>query len=338
MPIDNRFYAVDGALTLGAWADEAGARLAAEYRPIVATGVAAAHNAGPGDVCFHDGDPREASAVSASAAGCFVTQEAGAHLPESVPALIVERARFVHGDIARRLISLRTISDQPDLVHPEASIHPRARLGPGVIVGPGAAIGEGTEIGAGSVIGPGVQIGRDCQVGYLASVICALIGDGVSLASGARIGEAGFGVVAGAQGIVDQPHFGRVIIQDGVSIGANTTVDRGAFDDTVIGERTKIDNLCQIAHNVRIGRDCIVAAFGGISGSVEIGDGARFGGRAGIADHVLIGDGASLAAASGVFRDVPAGETWGGTPARPMRQYMREQAWVAKQVRQRGKT
>lgn len=337
MPVDNRFYAPDGALTLGTWADIAAVELDGAYRDRPAPGVASAAGAAPGDVCFFEGDPRDAGDVSPSAAGCFVTADAAPQLPETVPGLVTGQPRLAHGAAASRLIALRSICGQEALIHPGASVHPGARLAPGVVIGAGAAVGEGTEVGAGSVIGPGVQIGRNARIAHHVSIICALIGDDVSLSSGVRIGEAGFGVVPGAGGLADQPHFGRVILQDGVSIGANTTVDRGAFDDTVIGERTKIDNLCQIAHNVRIGRDTVIAAFGGISGSVEIGDGVRLGGRAGVADHVKIGNAASLAAAAGVFRDVPDGETWGGTPSRPMRQYMREQAWLAKQVRERGK-
>jgi UDP-3-O-[3-hydroxymyristoyl] glucosamine N-acyltransferase len=134
----------------------------------------------------------------------------------------------------------------------------------------------------------------------------------------------------GPKGAEDAPHYGRVILQDHVTVGANSCIDRGVFDDTIVGERTKIDNLCQIAHNVVLGRSVLVAAFGGISGSVQVGDGAMLGGRVGIADHVKVGEGVSLAASAGLFRDIEAGETWGGTPAKPIRQWMREVAWLQK--------
>jgi UDP-3-O-[3-hydroxymyristoyl] glucosamine N-acyltransferase len=158
----------------------------------------------------------------------------------------------------------------------------------------------------------------------------ALIGDRVRILAGASIGEPGFGVTAADGKTMDVPQLGRVIIQDNVSIGSNTCIDRGAWDDTVIGENTKIDNLVQIGHNVRLGRGCLLAAMTGISGSCIVGDGVAFGGGAGIADHINIGDRARVAADAGVMRDIPAGEMWVGSPARPVRQYMREVAWLSK--------
>ncbi len=146
------------------------------------------------------------------------------------------------------------------------------------------------------------------------------------------IGEAGFGIAGGQGGALDIPQLGRVILQDGVTLGACCCVDRGAWDDTVIGENTKLDNLVQIGHNTRLGRNCLAAAHTGISGSVIAGDGVRFGGRVGVADHMTIGDGATLMANAGVMNSVPAGEVWGGFPAVPSRRWLRQVVWLAKQA------
>ena len=205
-----------------------------------------------------------------------------------------------------------------------------ARLEPGVIVEAGAVVGAGAAIGSGTIIAPNAivgrscQIGRDCYIGPSACVQYALLGDRVIVHGGAMIGQDGFGFVAGAGGPERMPQIGRVVLQDNVEIGANTTVDRGAMADTVIGEGTKIDNLVQVAHNVRIGRGCVVAGHCGLSGSVTLGDGVMLGGRVGIADHVTIGSRVQIAAASGVMNDIPDGERWAGAPAMPMRDFFRQ--------------
>jgi UDP-3-O-[3-hydroxymyristoyl] glucosamine N-acyltransferase len=220
-------------------------------------------------------------------------------------------------------------------VDPSAVLEEDVVLGPGVVVGPGAKIGAGSVIGANAVIGPGVAMGRRCNVGSNASIGFALIGDRVRLLPGAVIGGQGFGVAASAAGAVDAPQLGRVILQDGVTVGACSCVDRGAYDDTVIGENTKLDNLVQVGHNVRIGRNCVLAAQTGVAGSVTIGDNAQFGGKAGIGDHLNIGDNIRLAAGALTMRDIPTGETWCGVPAKPIRQFMREIAWLARQSKAR---
>ena len=178
-------------------------------------------------------------------------------------------------------------------------------------------------IGANAVIGPNVQIGRDCSIGPNASIVHTLIGDGVIIHAGSHIGHDGFRYQPGAGGHIKVPQLGRVIVQDNVEIGVNTTIDRGGGGDTVIGEGTKIDNLVQIGHNCMIGRHCILVSQCGISGSVTIGDYAVLGGKVGVADHVTIGEGAMIAAKSGVMSDIPAGEKWMGYPAMRGREYLR---------------
>lgn len=213
---------------------------------------------------------------------------------------------------------------------PGAIIHPTARLESGVVVDPGAVIGPAAEVGAGSVIGPtavigpGVRIGRDCAIGAGCTLTHALVGDRVIIHPGCRIGQDGFGYLMGAGGHLKVPQIGRVILQDGVEIGAGTTIDRGALADTVIGEGSKIDNLVQIGHNVSIGRHCVVVAQSGISGSVTLEDYVVLGARVGISDHVFVGEGAQVGAASGVHANIPAGSQWIGYPARPIKTFFRE--------------
>lgn len=332
MTVDIRFYAPSGALTLESAAAMTGA--AFEGDPdLEIQGVASANLAGAGELAFLEGDSSATIKLSPDLKLLVINEAARARVPEGVALIVSKLPRHAHSSIASALFKPRHLElRESSVISPGARIHPDAVIAPGAVVGPGAAIGEGTFVGPNAVIGPGVQIGRRCSIGATASVCCALLGDQVTLLAGARIGEAGFGVMPGPQGLEDAPHFGRVILQDHVTVGANACIDRGVFGDTIIGERTKIDNLCQIAHNVVLGRSVVVAAFGGISGSVKVGDGSLLGGRVGIADHVNVGEGVSIAASAGLFRDVSDGETWGGTPAKPIRQWMREIAWLQKQA------
>src|SRR5581483_1478772 len=221
--------------------------------------------------------------------------------------------------------------EQDGNIHPSARVAEGVKLGPGVVLGPNCEIGEGTRIGPNTVIGRGVVIGRDCEIGSNVSITRSYFGDHVLVLPGAQIGQPGFGFSSGPDGHSKIPQIGRVIVQDGVEIGACTTVDRGALGDTVIGEGTKIDNLVQIAHNTRIGRHCIIVAQVGISGSCELGDFVILGGQAGLADHVRIGDGARLAArgAAAPGTVLPGGRDYGGTPAKPLKEWARELAAVA---------
>jgi UDP-3-O-[3-hydroxymyristoyl] glucosamine N-acyltransferase len=192
------------------------------------------------------------------------------------------------------------------------------------VVGSGASLGDGVWIGAHSVIGDGARVGERSRIYPNVSVYPGTdIGARVRVHSGAVLGSDGFGYVFRDGEHARVPHVGRCIIGDDVEIGANTTVDRGSIDDTVIGNGTKIDNLVQIGHNVRVGRLCLIMSQVGISGSTHIEDGCVLAGQAGIGGHITIGAGARIAGQAGVFGDVPAGESWSGYPARPHRESLR---------------
>ena len=328
---DSRFFDDLGPLSLGELARIGGAAAPADaIADTVITAVSPLDKAAAGTLSFYSDRRYLADLTATAATACFVTQANADKVPSGCVALITGEPQAAYARAAGRLYPPRGFSSQEQAIHPTAVIEPDVAIAFGAVIGPEARIGRGTVIGPNAVIGHGVAIGRGCVIGANTVISFALLGDNVRIAAGAVIGEAGFGVTGSAAGAIDIPQLGRVILQDGVSIGANTSVDRGAYDDTVIGENTKIDNQVQIAHNVRLGRSCVLAGHVGLSGSVIVGDGVRFGGRAGIADHVNIGDGAQVMAAAGVMRDLPAGETWGGAPAVPGRQFMRQTAWLAR--------
>ena len=326
---DPRFFESLPALTVGDLAERIGGDVSRGGDRRVSA-VAPLTSAGAGDVAFL-GDRKFLAALAAARAGCVIVPEAAI---EAAPA---EAAVIVSGEAqaawARAsLLFHRPIPLDRSVAPQDAAEDDSVVFEPGVVLGAGVRIGRGSRIGANTVIGPGVQIGRDCVVGANVTLGFALIGDRVKLFSGVRIGEPGFGAAGSRTGPIDIPQLGRVILQDGVSVGANTCIDRGAYDDTVIGENTKIDNLCMIGHNCVIGRNCLMAAHSGLSGSVTIGDGVMFGGQAGVGDHLTVGAGARVAAGAGVLQDIPPGETWSGYPARPLRQFLRETIWLAKQA------
>jgi UDP-3-O-[3-hydroxymyristoyl] glucosamine N-acyltransferase len=209
------------------------------------------------------------------------------------------------------------------LIHPTAEIGSDVTLEPGAIVGREARIGSGTTVAAGALIGYRVHVGRDCYLGLGAAITHSLIGDRVIVHAGARIGQDGFGFAMSGQGHLKVPQIGRVIIGDDVEIGSNSTVDRGSLADTVIGEGTKIDNLVQIAHNVIVGRHCLIAAQSGIAGSSTLGDFVVMGAKSGVLGHLRVGSGAQIAGMAHVKDDVEIGARMGGTPARPFKEWAR---------------
>jgi UDP-3-O-[3-hydroxymyristoyl] glucosamine N-acyltransferase len=300
------------------------------------------------DVSFID-NAKYLDAFAATRAGaCFVGPRFEAKAPPGPVVLVTPHPYPAFVAVARALFpdALRPSSlfgvtgrSKDARVHPSAHVEAGVTIDPFAVIGPDAEIGAGTVIASGAVIGPGVCIGRNCAIGPNATIVHALIGDRVIIHAGARIGLDGFGYLPNAKGQFQKiPQTRRVIIQDDVEIGANSTIDRGSTRDTMIGEGTKIDNLVQIGHNTSIGRHCVLVSQTGISGSVKVGDHVMMGGQVGVADHFTIGDGAMLAARSGVITDVPAGARYNGWPAQPAREWLRGMMWLRRMARRGGKS
>lgn len=303
-----------------------GSRLIEDVRPL--------QTAGAGHLSFFE-NRKYAEQLGSTRAGACVLAEADASRVSPATAAITSPTPY--RTFARALSvfypeALRTkVANWPrdnrgGEVHPSAEIAGGAVIEPGAIIGRESKIGAGTVVAAGAVVGYRVVIGADCYIGPCASLTHAIVGNGVIIHAGARIGQDGFGFAVGAKGHMKVPQIGRVLIGDDVEIGANSTVDRGSLSDTVIGEGTKIDNLVQIAHNVVIGRHCVIVAQSGVAGSAELGDLVIMGAHSGVIGHVKVGSGAQIAGMAHVKDDVEPGARLGGTPAKPFKEWARELA------------
>jgi UDP-3-O-[3-hydroxymyristoyl] glucosamine N-acyltransferase len=336
---DPRFFTRAGPFKLGRLMNEIGAGPApAGAAERMMRDVASLEVAGPDDLGFCSSKRLLAVLKETRAGVCFVPATLVDAVPAGTIAAPVQNPARAFAAAAHLFYPRLPVSGGIDET---ARVDSSAKLGKGVQLGAYAVVGAHVEIGQGTVIAPHVVIGAGCTIGSFCTIgpsvtiAYSLIGDRVIIHPGVRMGQDGFGFVPGADGHLKVPQLGRVVVQDDVEIGANTTVDRGAGSDTVIGAGTKIDNLVQIGHNVRIGRCCVIVGQAGISGSTVLGDFVALGGMVGLSDHVTLGTGARVAAMSGVMRDIPPGEVQAGIPARPIKDFMRETAKIAQLAREK---
>ncbi len=339
---DPRFFLQSGPQKLSAIAAAVGCEITAEDAPRMFSGVAPLQVAGAAQVSFLDNRKYIPALVASGAGAVIVHPDMRAHVPQGCVAL---QTREPYAGWARVAALFHPVAPCEPGIHPTAIIHPTATvhesaqvdayavIGRDVDIGAGCAIGVGAAIGAGVRIGPATRIGAHCTVSH------AIIGSRAFLFPGVRVGQEGFGFATVMQPAgpshLTVPQLGRVIIEDDVEIGANTTIDRGSAHDTRIGAGTRIDNLVQIGHNVQIGRACVVIALAGISGSAILEDFVVVAGQVGVAGHKRLGRGARIGAQAGVMHDVPAGEEWVGSPAEPAKGLFRHMIAVKQMVAER---
>lgn len=331
---DTSFYKNNGPFTLAKVAEITGSEIsdAAKSEDKIFD-IATMEKAGENDICFFYDRKAKEKAACIKAKACVTTKDLAAFIPEGV-------ALLFHDDPKMAFLKLNeALYDEykPQVgISPKASVHPSAQIGRNCFIGDFAVVEENAKIGdecrieAGAYIGRACQIGNRCRIGANASVAYCIMGNDCYIYTGARIGADGFGfeMVGGQHHRI--PQVGRVIIGNDVEIGANSCVDRGALDDTVIGDGCRVDNLVQIAHNDKFGRGCILVAQVGVAGSCNFGDYVVCGGQTGFADHLNVGSGAQIAAQSGVMRDVEPKAVLLGTPAVPFKDFMRQVAFLQK--------
>lgn len=332
--VDSSFYNVKENVTLADVAKVTGAVLSDKSK----SGEKIAHiatmaSATADDICFFYDRKGKEKAAGIKAKACITTQDLLSFLPPETIVLISDNPKMAFIKLNEYMYAEKKAAAGIDT---SAKIAASARVGQNCHIGSNVVIEDNVSIGDNCVIEPNVfiahdcKIGNNCKIGSNASIAYSIIGDNCYIYTGARIGFDGFGFQLINYQHHRIPQLGRVIIGNDVEIGANTCIDRGALDDTIIGDGSRIDNLVQIAHNDKLGKGCVVVAQVGIAGSCTLGDFVVLGGQVGLADHLNIGSGAQIAAQSGVMRDVEAGAVVMGSPCVPFKDFMRQVSFLQK--------
>jgi UDP-3-O-[3-hydroxymyristoyl] glucosamine N-acyltransferase len=338
---DPRFFRRAGPFPLSRIAETIGEPAEGLPGERLFSGVAPLQTASPEQVSFLT-NRQYSAALAETRAGAVILDPTLARLvPAGAIALASKQPVLAWARVAGLFHPLAPLTPG---VHPTAVVDPSARIAADAEIGPLSVIGAAAEIGARCRIGPlvsigdGVVIGADSRIGSHVSISHSLIGERVFILPGARLGQDGFGFdpTPTPNGFITVPQLGRVVIEDDVEIGANSMVDRGSAQDTVIGAGSRLDNAVQIAHNVRLGRCCVIVSQAGISGSTTLGDYVTVAGQAGLTGHLHIGQGARIGAQAGVMTDVAPRSSVVGSPAEPVREFFRQVAFLRRMMRREG--
>lgn len=314
-----------GAWTVGRVAELVGGTVVGDAS-IEVTGLDGIDTAEAGDLVFAESSRYLEAGLKSRATGVITTPDLA--ISSEKPMVLVDQPRLA---FLKVLEAFAVNMHHEAGVDSSAVVHPDVVLGAGVYIGPLVSVDSGSYIADGAALMAGVHVGKGCTVGedttLFPNVVLyagVTIGKRCLIHAGAVIGSDGFGYVPVGASLKKIPHIGTVRIEDDVEIGANCCIDRAKTAETVIGAGTKLDNLVHVAHNVRIGKSCLLVSQVGIAGSTTLGHGVILAGQVGVADHVNIGDGAQVGAQSGIRYDIPAGAAYFGSPAVPLTRRMKE--------------
>jgi len=330
--VDTAFFKNNGPFTLEQIAKIIGAELTDSCNPEDKIyDIATMEKAGDNEICFFYDRKAKEKATNIKAKACVTNQDLQSWIPYGVSVLVVDNPKLAFLKLNQAMYAEYV---PQNMVHESATIAKTAKvgnncyIGANVVVEDNAVIGDNCRLEANCYIGMGCKIGNNCRIGVGAYVTYTIMGNGCYIYAGAKLGADGFGFNTIDGKHVRIPQIGRLIIGNDVEVGANTCIDRGALDDTIIGDGCRIDNLVQIAHNDKMGRGCIIVSQTGIAGSCTFGDYVVCGGQTGFADHLTVGSGAQVGAQSGIMRDVEAGTVVMGTPAVPFKDFMRQVSFL----------
>ena len=332
--VDKNFYNVKENVTLAQVAEVTGAVLTDSGKADeIINDIATMASATGDELCFFYDRKNKAKAGEIKAKACVTTEDLKQFVAPEVIILTCDDPKVAFVKLNEFMYAEKFAENGIDVsakIATSAKIGKDCFIGANVVIDENVVIGDNCRIEANVVIAHDCKIGNNCRIGNGASIAYSIIGNNCYIYTGARIGQDGFGfqLINGQHHRI--PQIGRVIIGNDVEIGANSCIDRGALDDTVIGDGSRLDNLVQIAHNDKLGRGCVVVAQVGIAGSCTLGDYVVLGGQVGLADHLNIGSGVQIAAQSGVMRDIEPGNVMMGSPCVPFKDFMRQVAFLQK--------